>query len=108
MSDVTGITDKDMTHFSNMLVSDIYIKLKELHFFYCNITDNGVQYICDRLTKNQTFPTLDNGHSHIATERSSYKPKMQPTGPLYIRTLSVRRRRLGNALTCSNKAITTF
>ena len=61
---VTGITDEDMTHLSNVLVSNT--TLKELHLFICNITVNGVQYICEGLNKNLSLAKLDIGHNHRA------------------------------------------
>ena len=54
---VTGITDEDMTHLSTMLATNT--TLKELWLSNCNITDNGVRYICEGLTKNQTLTKLD-------------------------------------------------
>ena len=57
--DVTDITDKDMTHLSTILM--INTTLKVLRLYNCNITDNGVRYICDGLTKNQTLTTLNIG-----------------------------------------------
>ena len=56
----TDITDEDMTHLSTMLSSNA--TLKELELYNCDITDNGVQYICEGLTKNQTFTLLNIGH----------------------------------------------
>ena len=53
---VTGITDEDMTHLSTMLA--INTTLEVLRLPYCNITDNGVRYICQGLTKNQTLTML--------------------------------------------------
>ena len=60
LSHVTGITDEDMTHLSTILATNT--TLKGLRLYNCNITDNGVQYICEGLTKNQTLTTLDIGH----------------------------------------------
>ena len=57
LSVVTGITDEDMTHLSTILATNT--TLKGLYLFNCNITDNGVRYICEGLTKNQTLTTLD-------------------------------------------------
>ena len=65
LSNVTDITDEDITHLSTMLSSNT--TLKELDLYNCNITDNGVRYICEGLTKNQTLTTLDiggNPHNH--------------------------------------------
>ena len=53
---VTDITDEDMTHLSTILATNT--TLKELHLYNCNITDNGVRYICEGLTKNQTLTKL--------------------------------------------------
>ena len=59
LSYVTDITDEDITHLSTMLSSNT--TLKELELYNCNITDNGVRYICEGLTKNQTLTILDIG-----------------------------------------------
>ena len=56
LCNVTGITDEDITHLSTMLSSNTTLKV--LYLINCNITDNGVRYICEGLTKNQTFTTL--------------------------------------------------
>ena len=66
---VTGITDEDMTHLSTMLATNT--TLKELCLSYCNISDNGVRYICEGLTKNQTLTTLDIGDNHQITSVST-------------------------------------
>ena len=66
---VTGITDEDMTSLSTMLASNT--TLKELYLSNCNITDNGVQYICEGLTKNQTLTTLDIGGNPEITSVST-------------------------------------
>ena len=58
---VTGITDEDMTHLSTILATNT--TLKELHLSYCNITDNGVRYICEGLTKNRTLTKLSISHN---------------------------------------------
>ena len=58
---VTGITDEDMTHLSTILATNA--TLKELHLSYCNITDNGVRYICEGLTKNRTLTKLSISHN---------------------------------------------
>ena len=57
LSNVTDITDEDITHLSTMLSSNT--TLKELYLINCNITDNGVRYICEGLTKNQTLTLLN-------------------------------------------------
>ena len=67
--DVTGITDEDMTHLSTMLATNT--TLKELHLSNCNITDNGVRYICEGLTKNQTLTKLDIGRNRQITSVST-------------------------------------
>ena len=54
---VPDITVEDMTYLSTMLARNT--TLKELHLINCNITDNGVRYICEGLTKNQTLTTLN-------------------------------------------------
>ena len=69
LSNVTDITDEDMTHLSTILATNT--TLKELRLPYCNITDNRVRYICEGLTKNQTLTTLDIGHNHQITSVST-------------------------------------
>ena len=66
---VTGITDEDMTHLSTMLATNT--TLKELDLFNCNITDNGVRYICEGLTKNQTLTELNIGRNRQITSVST-------------------------------------
>ena len=66
---VTGITDEDMTHLSTMLATNTTLKV--LCLFNCNITDNGVRYICEGLTKNQTLTTLNIGYNHQITSVST-------------------------------------
>ena len=66
---VTGITDEDMTHLSTMLATNTTLKV--LRLFNCNITDNGVRYICEELTKNQTLTTLNIGDNHQITSVST-------------------------------------
>ena len=66
---VTGITDEDMTHLSTILATNT--TLKELYLSNCNITDNGVRYICEELTKNQTLTTLNIGGNHQITSVST-------------------------------------
>ena len=53
---VLQITDEGMTS-SNMVLSNA--TFKTLNFINCNITDNGVRYICERQTKNQALVSLD-------------------------------------------------
>ena len=67
--DVTGIADEDITHLSTMLSSNTTLKVLRLP--NCNITDNGVRYICERLTKNQTLTKLNIGHNHQITSVST-------------------------------------
>ena len=67
--DVTGITDEDITHLSTMLSSNTTLKV--LSLYNCNITDNGVRYICEGRTKNQTLTTLDIGGNHQITSVST-------------------------------------
>ena len=69
LSNVTGITDEDMIHLSTMLATNT--TLKELYLSYCNITDNGVRYICEGLSKNQTLTTLSIGRNHQITSVST-------------------------------------
>ena len=66
---VTGITDEDMTHLSTMLSSNA--SLKVLWLSNCNVTDKGVQYICEGLTKNQTLLLLDIGGNPQITSAST-------------------------------------
>ena len=68
-SNVTGITDEDMTHLSTMLATNT--TLKELCLYNCNITDNGVRYIYEGLTKNRTLTTLDIGRNRQITSVST-------------------------------------
>ena len=90
--DVTGITDEDMTHLSNMLA--VNESLKKLRLLYCNITDIGVQYICQGLFKNQTLTTLDIGGNPQITSVS-----MKAIAGLLHMTTSLRRLDLdGNSL----------
>ena len=66
---VTDVTDEDMTHVSTMLATNT--TLKELCLPNCNITDNGVRYICEGLTKNQTLTRLNIGHNCQITSVST-------------------------------------
>ena len=68
-SNITDITDEDMTHLSTMLSSNT--TLKELRLYNCNITDNGVRHIHEGLTKNQTLTTLDIGYNDKITSDST-------------------------------------
>ena len=67
--DVTGITDEDITHLSTMLSSNTTLKV--LYLYNCNITDNGVRYICEGLTKNQTLTMLNIGRNRQITSVST-------------------------------------
>ena len=69
LSSVTGITDEDMTHLFTMLSSNT--TLKELYLSDCNITNNGVQYICEGLTKNQTLTMSSISRNHQITSVST-------------------------------------
>ena len=67
---VTGITDDDMSHLSDLLTSNR--SLKVLRLINCNITDNGVRYICEGLTKNQTLTILNiRGNPQITSVSTS-------------------------------------
>ena len=66
---VTGITDEDMTHLSTILATNT--TLKGLRLYNCNITDNGVRYICEGLTKNQTLTELNIGGNPQITSVST-------------------------------------
>ena len=69
LSDVTDITDEDITHLSTMLSSNTTLKV--LSLYNCNITDNGVRYICEGLTKNQTLTVLNIGGNPQITSVST-------------------------------------
>ena len=69
LSLITDITDEDITHLSTMLSSNTTLKVLELS--YCNITNNGVRYICEGLTKNQTLTMLDIGGNPQITSVST-------------------------------------
>ena len=69
LANVTDITDEDMTHLSTILATNTTLKVLELS--NCNITDNGVQYICEGLTKNQTLTTLNISRNHQITSVST-------------------------------------
>ena len=58
-----------MIHLSNVLSNNT--TLKELRLINCNITDNGVRYICEGLTKNQTLVLLNVGRNHQITSVST-------------------------------------
>ena len=70
LSNVTGITDEDMSHLSNMLENNT--NLKEFQLRHCNITDKGVQYIYKGLIKNKTLTEFDiRGNSEITSVSTS-------------------------------------
>ena len=69
LANVTDITDEDMTHLSTILATNT--TLENLLLFNCNITNNGVRYICEGLTKNQTLTKLDIGRNHQITSVST-------------------------------------
>ena len=69
LSNVTDITDEDMTHLSTMLATNTTLKV--LWLYNCNITDNGVRYICQGLTKNQTLTGLNIGRNRQITSVST-------------------------------------
>ena len=69
LDNITGFTDEDIFHLSNMIASNTTLKV--LRFRYCNITDHGVQYICEGLTKNQTLTVLDIAGNHQITSVST-------------------------------------
>ena len=66
---VTGITDEDMTHLSTMLPTNTTLKV--LYLYNCNITDNGVRYICKGLINNQTLTKLNIGRNRQITSVST-------------------------------------
>ena len=66
---VPDITDEDITHLSTMLSSNTTLKVLTLS--NCNITDNGVRYVCEGLTKNLTLTTLNIGYNHQITSVST-------------------------------------
>ena len=45
--------------------------LIELYLLNCNITDNGIQYICEGLSKNQTLTMLNIGGNRKITSVST-------------------------------------
>ena len=69
LANVTDITDEDMTRLSTILATNT--TLKELDLYNCNITDNGVRYICEGLTKNQTLTELSVRHNRQITSVST-------------------------------------
>ena len=56
----TTLTDEDTLHLSNKLTVNKTLKVLRLS----NITDNGVQHICEGLTKNHSLTTLNIGDNH--------------------------------------------
>ena len=70
LSDVTGIKDEDMPHFSSMLLNNTTLKVLQLS--NCNITDKGVHCICIGHIKNQTLTSLDiSGNPQITSVSTS-------------------------------------
>ena len=69
LSGTTGITDEDITCLSNML--SINKTLETLHLSNCDITDNGVRYICEALTENKTLTVLDISYNDQITSDST-------------------------------------
>ena len=65
----TDITDEDIAHLSTMLSSNTTLKV--LCLSNCNITDNGVRYICEGLTKNKTLTWLNIRMNHQITSVST-------------------------------------
>ena len=94
LSYVTSITDEDMTHLSTMLSNNT--TLKELYLYNCNITDNGVRYICEGLTKNKTLTMLNIRGNHQITSVST-----STIADLIQRTTSMIRLYLNNISNCS-------
>ena len=45
--------------------------LEELQLSYCNITDNGVQYVCEELIKSQRMSMLNISHNPQITSVST-------------------------------------
>ena len=56
LMDDTGITDEDTHHLSNLLIRNT--TLKELYLPNCNITDYGVRYICQGVTRNRHIDNI--------------------------------------------------
>ena len=69
LDNVTGIIDEDMTHLSTILATNT--TLKDLRLSKCNITDNGVRFICEGLAKNQTLTELNIGGNPQITSVST-------------------------------------
>ena len=69
LMDDTGITDEDTHHLSNLLIRNT--TLKELYLPNCNITDYGVRYICQGVTRNRTLTTLNIGRNPQITSVST-------------------------------------
>ena len=109
LSLVTGITDEDITHLSTMLASNT--TLKELELYNCNITDNGVQYICEGLNKNQTLTMLDIGYNRQITSvsTSTIADLLQTTtslSTLYLNNTSLNNDDIKTICTSLNKNTT--
>ena len=66
--DVT-VTEEDTIHLSRLFSTNKVLKI--LYLSKCNITDKGIQYICEGLTKNQTLTTLDISNNPQITSAST-------------------------------------
>ena len=63
--DIT-VTEEDTIHLSHFFCTNKVLKI--LYLSKCNITDKGIQYICEGLTKNRTLTTLDiSNNPHITS-----------------------------------------
>ena len=107
--DVTDITDEDITHLSTMLSSNT--TLKDLQLPYSNITDNGVRYICEGLTKNQTLIMLNIGGNPQITSvsTSTIADLIQTTKSLitlYLHNTSLNNNDIKTICTSHNKNTT--
>ena len=71
LSNVTGITDEDLKHFSTSNTLVQHTSLKELELYNCNITDKGVRYICEALNKSQSLTLLNIGRNDQITSIST-------------------------------------
>ena len=69
LSRIAGITDEDMIYLSEILLCNT--TLKGLWLYSCNITDNGVRYICEGLAKNQKLTVLNIGGNQQITSDST-------------------------------------
>ena len=66
---ITGITDENISHFSDKLAANKSLKI--LWLSYCNIIDNGIQNICEGLAKNKTLTELNIGGNDQITSAST-------------------------------------